>query len=366
VSSDDDDDIEEIEAGDALENEAEGGIDMKEFGRLLDPEYAEKFVANLEPVVQGRVRALQGMQTDINAIREKYLEEHKAIEKKYEALYAPLFAKRLEIVSGDREPSDEEVAAGKPEDYKETEDTNKEASGEKGIPEFWGTALNKHDDVSEMIEERDEECLKALTNIVAKTFDDPDKGFTLEFHFAENEYFTNTLLTKTYHLVDEDEIVLDKAEGCEIDWKAGKNLTMVTKKKKQKAKGGKQTRTITKEEPCDSFFNFFKPPQIPDEMDDEDDDDELDDALEELVEQDYEIGCMIKDQVIPKAVLWYTGEACTGDDDSDDDDDSLLDGADDDDDDSDDDKPKRGARKGGKKYPAPAGAGAQQPECKQQ
>ena len=33
-----------------------------ELRRLMDPEYAEKFVASLDPVIQGRVRALQGMQ----------------------------------------------------------------------------------------------------------------------------------------------------------------------------------------------------------------------------------------------------------------------------------------------------------------
>lgn len=34
-------------------------------------------------------------------------------------------------------------------------------------------------------------------------------------------------LTKTYHLLeDEDEPVLERAEGCTIDWKAGKNVTV--------------------------------------------------------------------------------------------------------------------------------------------
>ena len=32
-------------------------------------------------------------QASINEIRDKYMEEHKAIEKKYEALYEPYFAK---------------------------------------------------------------------------------------------------------------------------------------------------------------------------------------------------------------------------------------------------------------------------------
>jgi nucleosome assembly protein 1-like 1 len=360
VSDDEDEDVEVIDAGDMQEAELDLNNELR---RLMDPEYAEKFVASLDPVIQGRVRALQGMQASINEIRDKYMEEHKAIEKKYEALYEPYFAKRLQIISGQREPTDEEVSKGQGEDFKEAEDANQKDSGESGISEFWLLAMNNHDGVSEIIEERDEECLKSLTNITAKCFDDPDKGFTIEFHFAENEFFTNTLLTKTYHLVDEDEIVLDKAEGCEIDWKPGKNLTVIMKKKKQRAKGGKQTRTVTKEEPCESFFNFFKPPQIPEDMDDDDDDEDMGATLEELVEQDYEIGCMIKDQIVPKAVCWYTGEAASHDDDDDD----MFQHHDDDDDDSDSDADPRpkGGKKGGKKAGEEGGA-QQQPECKQQ
>jgi hypothetical protein len=34
------------------------------------------------------------------------------------------------------------------------------------------------------------------------------------------------VLTKTYHLLDDSEPVLEKAEGCTIDWKTGKNCTV--------------------------------------------------------------------------------------------------------------------------------------------
>lgn len=307
------------------------------------------------------------MQTDINDIRKKYDEEHKALEKKYEGLYNPFFAKRLEIVSGERVPTDEEVKKGQGEDFEEAEGANQEDSGFQGIAEFWLTAMNNHPDVSEMITERDEPALMALKNVTATNFDDPDTGFVLAFHFGENPFFTNEILTKTYHLIDEDELVLDHAEGCTIDWKAGKNLTVEVKKKQQKAKKGKQTRTITKEEPCESFFNFFSPPQ-PDDEEDEEDEDELGEQIEELIEQDYEIGCYIKDTLIPKAVLWYTGEAKDPDDFDDDDDDNSDDGMGmDGDTDSEDDEPPK---KSGKSKKATGGNGGgedpPQPECKQQ
>ena len=37
---------------------------------------------------------------------------------------------------------------------------------------------------------------------------------------------------------------------------------------------GKPARVVTKEEPCDSFFNFFKPPQLPEE-EEEDEEEEV-------------------------------------------------------------------------------------------
>lgn len=46
---------------------------------------------------------------------------------------------------------------------------------------------------------------------------------------------------------------------CTIDWKKGKNVTVKTIKKKQKHKGRGTVRTITKQVPNESFFNFFSP-----------------------------------------------------------------------------------------------------------
>ena len=57
-------------------------------------------------------------------------------------------------------------------------------------------------------------------------------------------------------------------------------------------------RTLKVEEPTDSFFNFFDPPNVPDE--DEEMDEEEVDQLHETLESDYELGCVIKDKVISK------------------------------------------------------------------
>ena len=49
----------------------------------------------------------------------------------------------------------------------------------------------------------------------------------------------------------------------EIMWKPSMNLCMLETKKKQKSKGGKnkgQVRTITQQEPKQSFFQYFSEP----------------------------------------------------------------------------------------------------------
>lgn len=49
-------------------------------------------------------------------------------------------------------------------------------------------------------------------------------------------------------------------QGCVIDWKKGKNVTIKTIKKNQKHKSRGSMRTVTKTVQNDSFFNFFSPP----------------------------------------------------------------------------------------------------------
>lgn len=57
----------------------------------------------------------------------------------------------------------------------------------------------------------------------------------------------------------------------EIEWYPGKCLTQKILKKKPK-KGSKNAKPITKTEQCESFFNFFCPPQVPEDEEDIDED----------------------------------------------------------------------------------------------
>ena len=50
------------------------------------------------------------------------------------------------------------------------------------------------------IQEADEPALECLEDITTTLTEKSPMGFSLHFHFKENEYFTNSVLTKEYHM----------------------------------------------------------------------------------------------------------------------------------------------------------------------
>jgi nucleosome assembly protein 1-like 1 len=303
------------------------------------------YVRSLPKVVKRRIKALKKLQAGMNKIESKFFEEVHQLECKYAAQYEPFLKKRNDIVTASIEPTDEDCEwpsdeedelAEEMEAKAKIEDTA-DAENTKGIPEFWLTVFKNVDMLSEMVQENDEPILKHLQDV--KLHLKQNTGFTLEFVFEPNEYFTNTSLTKDYTYrfeVDESnplsyegpEII--KCTGCTIDWQKGKNVTVKLIKKVQKHKGRGTKRTVTKTVQADSFFNFFNPPQIPA------DGEEPDEETESLLAADFEIGHFIREHIIPRAVLYFTGEAL--DDDEDDYDDGEGDDEDEDEDEEEDER----------------------------
>jgi nucleosome assembly protein 1-like 1 len=211
------------------------------------------------------------------------------------------------------------------------EEKPKEAAAEKdvkGIPHFWLTAMKNVELFDPLIKEWDNPALEKLTDIRVVYPEDSGLDFILEFHFDENDYFTQRVLTKKYKIkcdVDPDspfsfegpEIIL--SEGCKISWKDNKNLTLKTVKKTQKHKSKGQTRTVTKTVHQESFFDFFN--GVPERTDDDDDEEEEQGDVREL---DFARGEFFRDSFIQKAVLFFTGEIENDDDDYDDEDEDYL------------------------------------------
>lgn len=207
------------------------------------------------------------------------------MERKYQDLYQPLHDKRKTILVGEYEPADKETewTYDTAEDVSEevqnvTQDLRKNLKihyedDVKGVPDFWLTIFRNTELLSSMLQVADEPLLKKLVDIKIVYAQDP-MSYTLEFCFEQNEFITNTVLTKQYFLkskVDTEYPLtfegpeIFKCVGCNIDWQKGKNLTVKTIKKKQKHKNRGAIRTITKQVPADTFFNFFNPPVVQDE-----------------------------------------------------------------------------------------------------
>ena len=300
------------------------------------------YVESLPAPVRRRVAGLKGIQKEHSKLEAQFQKEILELEKKYFTKFTPLYERRSKIVNGATEPSEEEVKAAE-EDEEEEEQKEGEAAAKPeqksdlpddvaGIPEFWLSAMKNQVTFAEMITDRDEAALKHLIDVRMEYLDVP--GFRIIFEFAPNEFFSNKTLTKTYYYQTEvgysGDFIYDHAEGDQIEWIPGKDLTVRIEAKKQRNKSEfseiglysshyltlfrtiatKQTRIVKKSVPTESFFNFFSPPKPPKEEDEENDEEaDIASDIEDRLELDYQLGEDIKEKLIPHAIDWFTGEA---------------------------------------------------------
>lgn len=291
-----------------------------------------EYIKSLPKVVKRRLKALKRLQAEVNKVESKFYEEVHELEQKYAAQYEPFFHRRREIVTAQSEPtdvecdwpSDEEELADELEtkakieeivEKKDEEALNRENT--KGVPDFWLTIFKNVDMLAEMVQSHDEPILKHLQDIQLKL--KAGSGFVLEFVFEPNDYFTNPILTKEYFIrfsVDSENPLgyegpdIVKCAGCTVDWKKGKNVTVKLVKKTQKHKNRGTKRTVTQTVKTDSFFNFFDPPKV-------EENEEPDEETEALLTADFEIGHFLRENIIPRAILYFTGEALDDDEDYD-------------------------------------------------
>ncbi|NP_001153364.1 nucleosome assembly protein 1-like isoform 1 [Nasonia vitripennis] len=373
---------------DSMEDEDETTKPTKKYTQenllaALQDRLNEFNIEHLPAPVKRRIKALKQLQLKTTHIEAKFYEEVHALECRYYQLCAPYYEQRSNVVSGIYEPKDEECL-WESEDEEEIstdlkskvkiievkdeaqikKDNSADDENVKGIPDFWLTIFKNVGMLAEMLQEHDEPILKHLYDIKVLFLEKDPMGFVLEFHFSPNDYFSNSVLTKEYHMKcvpeKDDPFSFEgpeiyKCKGCIIDWKKGKNVTVKTIKKSQKHKSRGSKRTVTKTVQNDSFFNFFTPPIVPDDADAE-----VDDETQVLLTSDFEIGHYIRERIVPRAILYFTGEGLEDEDEDYEEDDGDDDDGDDDDDDDEDEED--GSHSGGKLQED----GSQPAECKQQ
>jgi nucleosome assembly protein 1-like 1 len=184
-----------------------------------------------KPILR-RVNALKNLQLKMVDIESGFYDELHALECKYALKYETIFEKRKEIVSGSYEPNDDEAkwdyddvlgeAAANTVDNFVVDDAaknngvdtlaeslngvslnNNTNNNKTGIPEFWLQAFKSSDLLCEMMQPHDEHVLRYLSDIKIIMHEQAPIGYTIEFYFNKNEYFTNEKLTKTYGLTTE-------------------------------------------------------------------------------------------------------------------------------------------------------------------
>lgn len=201
------------------------------------------YIESLPTPVKRRVAGLKGVQKEHSKLEAEFQEEVLQLEKKYFAKFTPLYQKRAAIVNGESEPTESEIKAGEEDESDDEEDKTEVKADEtidavKGIPEFWLSAMKNQISLAEMITDRDEAALKHLVDVRMEYLDKP--GFRLIFEFADNEFFSNKVITKTYFYQNESgyggDFIYDHAEGDKIEWKEGKDLTVRIESKKQRNK----------------------------------------------------------------------------------------------------------------------------------
>ncbi|CAA7053366.1 unnamed protein product [Microthlaspi erraticum] len=168
----------------ALNEEGRAGLVNAPKNKLQNLAGPHSYVLeNLTPTVRKRVEVLREIQNQYDEMEEKFFEE-RALEAKYQKLYQPLYPKQNNVW------------------WKLKVHRKKERS----------TSFLAYCITAEEVTERDEGALKYLKDIKWNRVEEP-KGFKLEFLFDQNTYFKNTVLSKTYHMIDEDEPILEKAIG---------------------------------------------------------------------------------------------------------------------------------------------------------
>eukprot|EP00350_Pseudokeronopsis_sp_OXSARD2_P013675 CAMPEP_0170556912 /NCGR_PEP_ID=MMETSP0211-20121228/19052_1 /TAXON_ID=311385 /ORGANISM="Pseudokeronopsis sp., Strain OXSARD2" /LENGTH=238 /DNA_ID=CAMNT_0010867531 /DNA_START=372 /DNA_END=1091 /DNA_ORIENTATION=+ len=237
-----------------------------------------------------------------------------------------------------------------------------------GVHGFWFKAMLNHKTIGATIQEKDRPILMLLQDITCELHKE-GFGFDLVFKFEQNDYFSNEELRKQFVMTKQN--VIEKCQGTDILWKEGRDVTKKKIKKKSKNKKGPKTQTKTVD--CESFFNFFKSYEMPDEEKlkapkdgEKEDNEEEEKDIGEKMDVDYDLGNDFKDQIIPLALEYYMeviDEESDDEEDGDPDDKGSDESGDDDDEDK---KPAPKKKKGGKKGgndKGGAGAGGQQ-ECK--
>lgn len=123
----------------------------------------------------------------------------KVVEKKFDELQKPLVDCQMEIISGARNPTSEELGSAK----SVFEDSSYEEALAKmqvaPVANYWTKVFKNCEILQEELKEKDEPIMNHCEKI---TFEKSPLKSVFTFSFAPNAYFTNQVLSKSIYFSD--------------------------------------------------------------------------------------------------------------------------------------------------------------------
>lgn len=262
---------------------------------FTDKNFSQKFMGKLPEKIQQRLGVLLEYNKESVDLKSKYEAEKLLIRMKYDALFAPLYERRNEIISGASEAKDEEVEGGIPEDHKgKVSLTEGDQAVSKGIPCFWYRVLSNHCVISEMIMEEDEQLLSHLLDVSSRVLQSENESYEVKFTFEPNKFIKETELTISIES-SESEVKVKKSS---ITFSDPHFLYEKDKPKKKPAAKGRANPPVVWKPRMSFFWIFVNVDEEDEELSDFSlNDTELLNFLHPLIHK-----------VIPAAVNYFTGE----------------------------------------------------------
>lgn len=273
-----------------------------------ESEFDENMIIKDLPLsVARRVLALETLSDKRSTLELEFKKELAVLEKKYEAIYGPIYQERSKIINGEREVSEEEFLDKIPSGVTLVEDT----AEVKGIPRFWLDVILRSE-MGDLIQEHDEEALSYLRDVRSeRTIENDCLKVTIHFDFNPNPFFENQTLSKTVTFNSGGDTVLDLS-GTPVNWKSGKDLRVGVENKSVRHRVSGQVKTVQKSVARFTFFLIFDDISLScceegEEHDHDHDHEDEDVKLDAM--QIAEICSLFDKRLIPEAVEWYTMKA---------------------------------------------------------
>ncbi|QRV88247.1 Nucleosome assembly protein (NAP) [Ceratobasidium sp. AG-Ba] len=178
---------------------------------------------------------------------------------------------------------------------------------------FWGIALSQHHEIGEYLDHPDDaQAMSYLRDIWVERDPKEYRAFTLEFHFDENPYFSDSVLKKSYSYTLPPETTVKSTTPDEngvtdimVDFNFERDIVISGAPINWKD----ESKALTKLRPRPGMDEIEKQIQ---ENDDDDDDPTIDYGsffhFFEEKEDDFDFGQSIAEEVFADPIAFFTGE----------------------------------------------------------